>query len=79
MKQQFDKWYDEDRKKAKPFSTINLRTIAYDAWKASRQSLVIELPEISVSMFATSRDAKAAKEGVDMTAERIHMEGVKTK
>lgn len=52
---------------------------AWWSWQASRASLVIEMPVATVSMFATSRDARAAQEGLDMARGAITDAGLKVK
>lgn len=52
---------------------------AWWAWNESRRALAIELPVATVSMFATSRDARAAQEGLDMARGAIADAGLKVK
>ena len=52
---------------------------AWEAWQAALDSVCVELPPMSASLFATVRDWKAAKEGADIVINAIHAAGVKTK
>lgn len=40
MREEFNSWYDSERKKSAPFSTINIRDKCFDAWQASRAALM---------------------------------------
>lgn len=33
----FDNWYDGEREKSKPYSTVNIRDKCFEAWKAARK------------------------------------------
>ena len=59
----------------------NLPGIAshYRTYCQTLDSTVVFLPEISVSMFATARDARAAQEGMDMAKAALTAAGVKYK
>lgn len=45
MREEFNHWYDNGRKKAAPFSTVNIRDKCFEAWIASRAAIEVELPE----------------------------------
>lgn len=49
----------------------------YRTFCATLDSVVIELPAATVSMFSTSRDARAAQEGLDMARGAITAAGLK--
>lgn len=51
----------------------------YRTYCQTLDSIVVFLPEISVSMFATARDARAAQEGMDMAKAALTEAGVKYK
>lgn len=43
MWEEFSKWYDDERKKSAPFSTVNIRAKCFEAWQASRAAIEVEL------------------------------------
>ena len=59
----------------------NLPGIAshYRTYCDTLDSIVVEMPMISFSMFSTARDARAAQEGVDMAKAALTAAGVKYK
>lgn len=52
---------------------------AWWSWNEALDSVVIKMPRATTSMFATSRDARAASEGIDMCANAIESAGLKVK
>ncbi|WLD64727.1 hypothetical protein [Pseudomonas sp. OVF7] len=43
--EEFNHWYDNERKKAAPFSTVNIRDKCFESWQASRTDIEVELRE----------------------------------
>lgn len=43
MRDDFDAWYELNGK-SKPFTTVSIKEKMFESWKASRESLVVELP-----------------------------------
>lgn len=52
---------------------------AWSAWRASRESVVVELPLITASMYATKHSYLCASEATDWTGKAIRMKGIRTK
>jgi len=45
MREEFSKWYDEERKKSAPFPTVDIRATCFEAWKASRAAIEVQAPD----------------------------------
>ena len=69
-REQFEKWFDES-------GFYKLKETAWASWEASRECLVIELPEPD-SDDGDSWD-QCFKSGVSQCRAAIHAAGVKTK
>lgn len=53
--------------------------LALEAWQASREALVIELPRIHRDDYSSAYGMNCALRAIDMIEPRIHAAGVKTK
>ena len=76
MREEFEAWWSST-----PILGENKRTIAEKAWQASRECLVVELPEPRASRGYGEQvaDALGFNEGINYCEEAIHAAGVKTK
>ena len=70
IEREFEEWYEIN--KSKPFSTVSIKLRMLDAWKASRESLVIELPEAT---YETPSGDSALRE--DTVYKVIESQGIK--
>lgn len=78
MREEFNRWYDKDRKKAAPFSTVNIRDKCFEAWQASRAAIEVELPPIGdyIDRYGQGNNCD---EYVDMVKDAIESLGLKVK
>jgi hypothetical protein len=53
--------------------------VAWEAWKASREYMTVELPAVSIDMYGTRNGYFCAKEAIQWTADAIHASGIRTK
>ena len=74
MREEFEEWFDESGFK-------KFKETAWAAWQASRECLVIELPEPRVARGYREQvaDALGFNDGINYCEEAIHAAGVKTK
>lgn len=70
MREDFNHWYDKERKKAAPFSTVNIRDKCFEAWQASRAAIEVELPRedrnIDYSGYISKSETEAAIESIGL-------------
>lgn len=73
-REQFEKWFDES-------GFYKSKETAWSAWEASRECLVIDLPEPRVARGYGEQvaDALGFNDGINYCEEAIHAAGVKTK
>ena len=76
IEREFEEWYEIN--KSKPFSTVSIKLRMLDAWKASRESLVVELPELpSVHDGYTKHEIDFMAYAVDVCKDAIESQGIK--
>lgn len=70
IREEFNKWYDGARKRSAPFSTVNIRDKCFEAWKASRAAIEVELPEtdqfIDYPGYISRSDTEYALESIGL-------------
>lgn len=73
-RKQFEEWFDES-------GFYKFKETAWAAWQASRECLVIELPEPRAARGYGEQvaDALGFNDGINYCEEAIHAAGVKTK
>lgn len=73
-REQFEKWFEES-------GLYKFKETAWAAWEASREYLVIELPEPRLARGYGEQvaDALGFNDGINYCEEAIHASGVKTK
>lgn len=73
-REQFEKWFDES-------GFYKFKETAWASWEASRECLLIELPEPRVARGYGEQVAEALgfNDGISYCEEAIHAAGVKTK
>ena len=73
MREDFNLWYDSERKKSAPFSTVDIRARCFEAWQASRAAIEVDLERDDPA------DEGAAYLHQDFVKERIESLGLKVK
>ena len=79
MRDDFDAWYELNGK-SKPFTTVSIKEKMFESWKASRESLVVELPDRHKCLAYDDKYISGAKTGhnklLSVVIERLKSAGI---